>query len=94
MGRYIFHSWAVEDGSFLRLSKLTLGYTMPQRWTKNIKIQDLRIYASVNNIYCFTKYTGYDPEVDSKNTNSLTPGVDYSAYPRSRVFCCGLNINF
>ncbi|UCG28044.1 MAG: TonB-dependent receptor [Bacteroidales bacterium] len=93
-GRYLFHSWAVEDGSFLRINNITLGYTLPEKWTGKVYVSRLRFYATVNNLYTFTNYTGYDPEVDTRRQTPLTPGVDYSAYPRSRSYLFGLNLTF
>lgn len=90
--KYI-HSWAVEDGSFLRLSNITLGYTFPKQWLKKIYVQNLRLYATGSNLFCWTPYTGYDPEVSTKG-NGLTPGIDFGAYPRSRSFVCGINLTF
>ncbi len=86
------HSWGVEDGSFLRLSNITLGYTLPKAWTKKIYINNLRVYGSVNNLYCFTNYTGYDPEVSTRNSTGLTPGVDWGAMPRSTSYIFGLSL--
>lgn len=86
-------SWAVEDGSFLRMSSLTVGYTLPERWTKSVFISNLRIYGTIYNVFCLTGYSGQDPEV-SVYSNSLTPGVDYSAYPKARNFVIGANITF
>lgn len=94
LGRYLFHSWAVEDGSFLRVSNITLGYTLPTAWTKKVFIQNLRIYATGNNLFTFTRYSGFDPEVDTRRSTPLTPGVDYSAYPRSKMYLVGLNVTF
>lgn len=94
VGNAIFSDWAVEDGSFLRLSTLTLGYTLPEKITGKFHCQKLRIYITGSNLFCATKYTGYDPEVDSRRSTPLTPGVDYSAYPKSRGFVAGLNITF
>jgi TonB-linked SusC/RagA family outer membrane protein len=91
-GNYLFHSWAVEDGSFLRINNLTLGYTMPESLLNKIFIKNLRIYATVNNLYTFTSYSGYDPEVNTRRKTPMTPGVDYSAYPRSRMMIFGLNL--
>lgn len=91
-GRYLFHSWAVEDGSFLRLNNVTFGYTIPTSVLNKIKIEKLRIYFTANNLYTFTNYSGYDPEVDTRRSTPLTPGVDYSAYPRSRSYILGLNL--
>ena len=90
----ILHSWAVEDGSFLRLSNLTLGYTLPQRITKKVWLSKCRIYVTATNLFCWTAYTGFDPEVDTRRSSPLTPGVDYSAYPRTRSFAFGVNLTF
>lgn len=96
MGKYVFSDWAVEDGSFLRLSTLTLGYTLPEMLTKKVGINSLRFYATAYNVFCITSYSGFDPEVSTcrRNGSNLTPGVDYSAYPKSRQFVIGLNLNF
>ncbi|MDR1673144.1 MAG: TonB-dependent receptor [Bacteroidales bacterium] len=90
----ILHSWAIEDGSFLRLNNLTLGYTLPQQVMSKLKMQQIRIYVSGYNLYMWTKYTGYDPEVDVMRATPMTPGVDYSAYPRSRSIVAGINVSF
>jgi len=87
------HSWAIEDGSFLRINNVTVGYTLPKSIVNYAKIQSVRFYATLNNLYTFTKYSGYDPEVNSRR-GALTPGVDYAAYPRSRAFLFGMNLNF
>ncbi len=93
-GRYAVTSWAIEDGSFLRLNNITLGYTLPTKLTKKFYIQKLRVYGSAYNVAIWTKYSGYDPEVDSRRATPATPGVDYSAYPKSRSFNFGLNLTF
>ena len=87
-------SWAVEDGSFLRINNVTVGYTFG--FKKNSVIRSLRAYATVNNVAVFTSYSGYDPEVNvrTKPNNFPTPGLDYSAYPKARSFVFGLNANF
>lgn len=90
----IFSDWAVEDGSFLRLQSATLGYTLPQKWTMKIKMQKLRVYVTGTNLFCLTKYSGYDPEVDTRRATPLTPGVDCSAYPKSTGFVVGVNVTF
>ncbi|MDA3929386.1 MAG: TonB-dependent receptor [Prolixibacteraceae bacterium] len=91
-GRYLFHSWAVEDGSFLRVNNITLGYTLPKQLLNKVKIQNLRIYGTINNVHTFTKYSGFDPEVDTRRKTPMTPGVDFSAFPRSRSVIFGLNL--
>ena len=87
------HSWAVEDGSFLRINNLTLGYTLPKTLTAKAKMSQVRFYATVNNLYTFTKYTGYDPESNTRRATPLTPGVDYAGYPRSKAFLFGVNLS-
>lgn len=94
MDRYVFSDWAVEDGSFLRLNTITIGYTLPQSLTKKAGIQNLRFYATGYNVFILTNYTGFDPEVSTRRNTPLTPGVDYSAYPRSRQITLGLNLTF
>jgi TonB-linked SusC/RagA family outer membrane protein len=91
-GNYILHSYAIEDGSFLRVNNITVGYSLPKGLLSRVKVQSLRFYATLNNLYTFTKYSGYDPEVNTRRSTPLTPGVDYAAYPRSRAFLFGLNL--
>jgi TonB-linked SusC/RagA family outer membrane protein len=94
-GNYLeLDSWGVEDGSFLRVSNITFGYSLPVESLVKGKIKTLRIYATVNNLAVLTHYTGMDPEVSTKNANYVTPGVDSSPYPRSRSFIAGINVNF
>lgn len=73
---------------------MTVGYTFPQGLLKGLYVQKLRIYATAYNIYTFTNYSGYDPEVDTRRATPCTPGVDYSAYPRSRSYNFGVNLTF
>lgn len=94
MNRYVFSDWAVEDGSFLRLNTLTLGYTVPEKFLSPIGVSNLRFYATANNVFIITDYSGLDPEVSTRRRTPLTPGVDYSPYPRSRQVVFGLNLNF
>lgn len=92
--RWWLHSWAVEDGSYLRFNNLTFGYTLPKNITTKAKITSFRIYATVNNLGTITNYTGYDPDVTARRSDPLTPGVDFAAYPRSRTWVFGLNVTF
>jgi hypothetical protein len=92
--KFVFHSWAVEDGSFLRLSSLTVGYTLPKSLTSKAFLKEVRFYSTAYNVFCLTNYTGYDPEVDTRRKTPLTPGVDYAAFPRSRSIIFGVNVNF
>lgn len=89
----LVHSWAVEDGSYLKLSNITLGYTFPKAIINKIGLTKLRLYATGNNLLTWTKYTGFDPEV-STMSDAMTPGVDFGAYPRSRSFVFGINVAF
>ena len=93
----VFHSWAVEDGSFLRLNNLTVGYSLPKRIISTMRMTKLRVYATVYNAFLWTKYSGFDPEVSTTRSDGysqLTPGVDYSSYPKSRNFTVGINVTF
>ncbi len=88
------YSRFVEDGSFLRLKNLTLGYTLPHKWVRKFHASKLRIYGTAQNLFCVTKYSGYDPEVNSASNNPMTPGLDWGAYPKSRVFTFGIDLQF
>lgn len=92
-GAFYPHSWAIEDGSFLRINNVSLGYTLPVKKLAGLKMSKLRFYFTGNNLAIFTKYTGYDPEV-SVRSSPLTPGLDYSAYPKSRSYIFGVNATF
>lgn len=92
-GAFYPHSWAIEDGSFLRFNNMTIGYTFPARKLAGTKLSKLRLYFTANNFAIITNYSGYDPEV-SVRSNPLTPGLDYSAYPKSRSFIFGINASF
>ncbi len=92
-GNYNIHSWAVEDGSYIKLSNVTLGYTFPHSIAGKIGLSKLRVYVTGSNLFTFTKYSGYDPEV-STMSSSLCPGVDFGGYPRSRSFVFGVNVGF
>ena len=85
-------SYFVEDGSFLRCTDITLGYTLPSKLTKRWGMSKLRVYGSVSNLFIITSYSGYDPEVDVQS--GLTPSMDYNRYPRSRQFSFGVNVTF
>lgn len=76
----------VEDGSYLRIKNITLGYTFPRQIIKPLKLSSLRLYAACQNAFTFTHYSGFDPEVGVN-------GVDYSVYPVTRTFSVGLNLN-
>jgi len=92
-----FDTWWVEDGSFIRGQNFTLGYTLPGATVQKLKLSRLRIYASVQNLFLSTKYTGYDPEVDTFNSSygsnsSFSQNLDFFPYPRPRTWNLGLSI--
>ena len=88
-----YPSRIVEDGSYVRLKTLNFGYKFGTAVTKKLKIESLRLYVSAQNLLTFTNYQGLDPEVNVFAT-ALTPGMDYSAYPRAKTVTFGLDINF
>ena len=86
----------LEDGSYLRIKNITLGYTFPKQMLNAANIENIRFYVNVQNLYTFTKYTGFDPEVGASTQDStgLTFGVDNGRYPSPTTYSCGLNITF
>lgn len=92
-GAFYPSSWAIEDGSFLRLNNITVGYSFPVSKLTRLHMSKLRLYVTANNLAVLTSYSGYDPEVSVRNSG-LTPGLDYSAYPKSRSFIFGINASF
>lgn len=95
VGNYVLTSYDIEDGSFIRISNVTLGYSLPQKFLSRTKVfSRFRVYATVNNLYTITGYSGYDPEANTRRSNPLTPGVDYAAYPRSRYILAGIDVSF
>ncbi|WP_345953476.1 TonB-dependent receptor [Mucilaginibacter sp. PAMB04168] len=92
--RYYLHSFAIEDGSFLRINNITFGYTLPKSLVKRVGLTNARFYATVNNVGTITGYSGYDPEISTRRTDPLTQGVDFAGYPRARLFTFGTNITF
>ncbi len=83
----------IEDGSYLRIQNLTLGYTFPATLSQKVKIQRLRIYMNCQNLYTFTKYSGYDPEIGAFNQNARVQNVDMGRYPTPRMITFGLDID-
>ena len=84
----------LEDGSFLRLNNITLGYSLPHSLLKKAGISNTRFYVTLNNIHTFTNYSGYDPEVNNSSKPTQKGGYDDSAYPRVKSFVVGLNVTF
>ena len=89
----VISSRIIEDGSFLRLKNVTIGYTFPSQMTKKWKIDKARIYVAAQNLWTWTGYSGYDPEVSVRNS-ALTPGLDYSSYPRAYSVSFGVSLGF
>lgn len=88
----VFSDYFVEDASFLRIQNIQLGYTVNNSFTKKIGINKVRVYASANNLFTFTKYRGFDPAASSGDP--LSGGIDYGFYPTPKTFMMGLNVNF
>jgi hypothetical protein len=86
--------FAVEDGSYVRVNNVTLGYSLPKSLLNKVKISRLRFYITANNPILLTQYTGYDPDVNARRNDPTTMGVDYAAYPRARTFVSGVNLTF
>jgi hypothetical protein len=89
---YVYSTRVIEDGSYLRLKTVQVGYTLPAAFTRKLKINSCRFYVSAQNLYTWTNYSGSDPEVSIGYT-ALTPGFDYSAYPRARTLTFGASIS-
>lgn len=84
----------IEDGSYLRIQNLLLGYTLPVRLTQKYRVQKLRLYVNAQNLHTFTKYTGYDPEIGSFNQDPLMQNIDMGRYPTPRVVTFGIDVDF
>lgn len=84
----------VEDGSYIRLQNVSLAYTFPKSWIKKIHLENLKIYCNIQNLFTWSEYKGYDPEVGSLYGNTLLNGVDYGRYPTPRIYTVGLNVAF
>lgn len=88
----VFSSYYVENGSFLRLRNIQLGYSLPTKWIKHLKMERFRVYLAANNLFTLTEYRGYDPDVGSGGV--LGAGVDYGIYPQARTIMGGVQIKF
>ena len=99
-GNFRFSDYMVENGSFLKLKTLQIGYTLPEGITKKYAVQRLRLYFSIQNVFTITGYSGLDPEIGKQNafdnsiSSTLNYGVDRGLYPQSRQFIGGINIDF
>lgn len=84
----------VEDGSYIRLKNITLGYTFPSKLIKKFGINNLRLYANIQNLLTITGYDGYDPEIGASTQSANVYGLDYGRYPSPTVYSFGLNVSF
>lgn len=95
---YEYSSLMVQDGSYVRIKNISLGYSIPKKLVKSIGMKYVRVYATAQNPFTFTKYIGYNPDVSSKNKSwnkeTLTRGVDYGAYPLARSLVFGVQAKF
>lgn len=89
----VISSRIIEDGSYLRLKTVTLGYTFPKALIAKAKLSNARVYVAAQNLWTWTSYSGYDPEVSVRNS-ALTPGLDFSSYPRAFTLSFGVNLGF
>ena len=89
----VYSSRTIEDGSFLRLKTVSISYRLPRQWTNKIHLNTVELSLAAQNLWTWTKYSGLDPEVSTRNT-ALTPNFDYSAYARNRIFTAGVKIIF
>ncbi|MBD0403896.1 TonB-dependent receptor [Flammeovirga sp. EKP202] len=92
-GGHQMSDYFIEDASFLRIKNITLGYTFEPQKLKKLRIDRMRVYASVDNLWVFTNYSGYDPEVSVRN-QAMYRGIDYSSYPASQSFIAGFQVSF
>ena len=84
----------LEDGSYFRMRNITFGYNIPDKFLGKYKVQSLRLYTSVSNVFTLTKYKGWDPEINSSGSNVLAGGIDQTGYPVARTFQLGINLGF
>ncbi len=84
----------IEDGSFLRIQNVSLAYNFPRSWVENLGLGHVKIYANLQNLYTFTKYSGYDPEIGAYNQDVLLTGIDNARYPSPRIYTFGVNVSF
>ncbi|TKG96862.1 TonB-dependent receptor [Puteibacter caeruleilacunae] len=88
------HNAYIEDGSYLRIKNVTLGYKFKPQVLKSLNVKSMRLYVNILNLYTFTNYSGYDPNVNAQNLGGLRPGYDYSSYPLARTYMVGVNVDF
>lgn len=91
---YRYSNKFVEDGSYLRIQSISFGYNLPRKLISRFGIQNIKVYTNLQNVYTFTKYSGYDPEIGSTNQDALLTGIDNARYPSPRIYTFGLNVTF
>jgi len=86
----------IEDGSYLRIKSIVLGYHLPKKWLRKVYIDNVRVYVNIQNLHTFTNYTGYDPEVgiNQQDVSGFTFGYDYGRYPAPRLISFGIHVSF
>ena len=89
----VFSDFYVEDGSFLRIRNIQIGYVLPKKWTEKFRSDYVRFYVSANNLFTLTNYMGFDPDIGASQ-GTLSGGVDYGFYPQARTIMGGVNIKF
>lgn len=97
MEQNVVYDEFIEDASYLRLSNITVGYTLPKKYTQKLQIERFRVYATAGNVFTLTGYNGLDPDVNvepNRNGSYPTPGLDYGAYMRPKTFTFGINLEF
>jgi hypothetical protein len=82
----------IENGSFMRIKNVTLGYNFPRHMIEKVKLKSLRLYVSGQNLFTYTSYTGMDPEVNYYSNDNIVMGTDFFTYPQSRTIMMGLNV--
>ena len=92
MDKYMLSDALVYDGSYFKIKQIQLGYTLPHSLTEKFFVSNLRVYASLDDFFCFTKYPGFDPEVATNATSGM--GIDKGSYPTSKKVVLGFNISF
>jgi len=84
----------IEDGSFLRIQNISFGYTLPKKWISKMALENVRLYTNLQNVYTWTKYRGYDPEIGYMYGDALMSGLDYGRYPSPGIYTFGINVSF
>ncbi|HLK96311.1 MAG TPA: hypothetical protein VK364_00945, partial [Hymenobacter sp.] len=84
----------VEDGSYVRLKNVSLGYNLPKQWITRYKLSNVRVYASGTNLWTLTRYSGPDPEVSTLDGSTTAQGIDFFTFPQVKTVLVGLTVNF